>query len=375
MLKVLAVYGTRPESVKMAPVIRALQARSEAVDLVICNTGQHRDMVAHVEKLFGIEPDIRLDVMQPNQSLAGLTSALLTALDRVMIDYQPDWVLAQGDTTTVLVSGLVAYYHQARFAHVEAGLRTGDKFRPFPEEGNRRAVDPISDACFAPTLHSKTVLLAENIPSENVIVTGNTVIDALQYVAALPYEWSAGPLADVPQTGRLVLITAHRRESFGETFQQMCHAIVELAQRFPETTFVYPVHLNPNVQKPVHAILSGYDNIWLLPPVDYQSMVQLQRHATLILTDSGGIQEEAPTFGVPVLVMRDATERSEGIAAGVAKLVGTQRDRIVSQASALLSDPDALVSMQTHANPYGDGHASERIVAHLLGEPFEPLGL
>ncbi|MAU12045.1 MAG: UDP-N-acetylglucosamine 2-epimerase (non-hydrolyzing) [Anaerolineaceae bacterium] len=371
MLKVLAVYGTRPESIKMAPVIKAMQSRSDAIELVTCNTGQHRDMVQHVETLFDIEPDYRLDVMQPNQSLAGLTGALLTALDKVVSDHQPDWVLAQGDTATVLVAALVAYYHQVKFGHVEAGLRSGDKWRPFPEEGNRRMADPISDAHFAPTTANRAVLLKENTPQQSVIITGNTVIDALQHVAALPYDLSGGMLADVPQEGQLVLITAHRRESFGDTFQQMCHAMAELAQRFPDVAFVYPVHLNPNVQKPVHDILSDYANILLLPPVDYQSMVQLQRRATLVLTDSGGIQEEAPAFGVPVLVMRDTTERAEGIDAGVAMLVGTQRERIVEETSRLLSDPDALAAMQKRANPYGDGQASARIVAYLLGEPFQ----
>ena len=281
---------------------------------------------------------------------------------------QPDWILGVGDTTTVFVAALVAYFRRVPFGHVEAGLRTGDKWHPFPEEIFRRVADFVADAYFAPTEHARQILLREGCPPEDVYLTGNTVIDALLDVAAQPYDWAGGPLAELPLDNRLVFVTAHRRESFGEPFRELCLAIRDLAERFAAdgVQFVYPVHLNPNVQAPVRELLADVPNVHLLAPLDYRSLVQLMKRATLVLTDSGGIQEEAPTFGVPVLVMRETTERPEGIAASVARLVGTARQRIVSEAERLLRDPDAHAAMSRGGNPYGDGQAAERITAILL---------
>ena len=368
MVTVLSIIGTRPEAIKMAPVVRELQRHPDRVRSVVCATGQHRQMLDQVLDLFQIRPEFDLDLMQPNQSLSALTAALLKGLDGVIDEVHPDWVLAQGDTTTVMVAAIVAYYHNVRFGHVEAGLRTGDKRRPFPEEINRRLADVVSDAFFAPTERARQALLREGTNDTDIYVTGNTVIDALLDVAARPYNWSAGPLAALPQGKRLVLITAHRRESFGQPFRDLCHAIRTLAADFAAegVHFVYPVHLNPNVRAPVNEILAGIGNISLIEPLDYLSLVHLMKRATLILTDSGGIQEEAPSLGVPVLVMRDTTERPEGVEAGVVRLVGTQPDRIIGEARTLLRDPTAHAAMAGRANPYGDGKAAERIVAILL---------
>ena len=368
MVTVLSIIGTRPEAIKMAPVVRELQRHPDRVRSVVCATGQHRQMLDQVLDLFQIRPEFDLDLMQPNQSLSALTAALLKGLDGVIDEVHPDWVLAQGDTTTVMVAAIVAYYHNVRFGHVEAGLRTGDKRRPFPEEINRRLADVVSDAFFAPTERARQALLREGTNDAEIHVTGNTVIDALLDVAARPYNWSAGPLAALPQGKRLVLITAHRRESFGQPFRDLCHAIRTLAADFAAegVHFVYPVHLNPNVRAPVNEILAGIGNISLIEPLDYLSLVHLMKRATLILTDSGGIQEEAPSLGVPVLVMRDTTERPEGVEAGVVRLVGTQPDRIIGEARRLLRDPLAHAAMAGRANPYGDGKAAERIVSVLL---------
>ena len=363
---ILSVLGTRPEAVKMAPVVRALALHSDRVRSVVVVTGQHRRMLDQVLDVFPITPDHDLDVMRPDQSLAGLTAALFVGLDRVISKVGPAWVLAQGDTTSAFVASMTAYYHGVRFGHVEAGLRTGDKQRPFPEEINRRIADLVADAHFAPTERARQALLREGCPDATILVTGNTGIDALLDVAARPYDWSAGPLAALPRDRPLVLITAHRRESFGAAFRDLCLAIRDLAARFePEgVQFVYPVHLNPHVRQPVGELLTGLPNVHLLEPLDYVSLVHLMKRSTLILTDSGGIQEEAPSFGVPVLVLRETTERPEGIEAGFAFLVGTQRARIVDEATRLLREPAAQASA-TH-NPYGDGKAASRIVNYLL---------
>jgi UDP-N-acetylglucosamine 2-epimerase len=368
MLTVLSVIGTRPEAIKMAPVVKELARHPDRVRSLVCSTGQHRQMLDQVLGLFRIDPDFDLNLMQDDQTLSRLTAALFSALDGVVEQCKPDWVLAQGDTSTVLVAGLVTYYCRVRFGHVEAGLRTGDLYRPFPEEMNRVVADRLADLLFAPTHRSRQTLLREGHPENRVLVTGNTVIDALQEVASYPYDWSSGPLSFLCPGKRLVLITAHRRESFGEPFREICSAIRELAVAFEsdDLHFVYPVHLNPNVQRPVRDILSGLANVSLLEPLDYLSLVHLMKRSTLILTDSGGIQEEAPGLKVPVLVMRDTTERPEGVEAGVVRLVGTSRRRIVGEASRLLRDPEALAAMTKGANPYGDGHAAERIVAALL---------
>jgi len=368
MATVFNVIGTRPEAIKMAPVIAELRKYPNEIRCVVCATGQHRQMLDQVLELFAIRPDYDLDVMQPDQSLSRLTAALLTALDEVVEKVRPDWILAQGDTTTVAVASLVAFYRGVRFGHVEAGLRTNDRRRPFPEEINRRIADLLSDLYFAPTRQARDTLLREGVPEASIRVTGNTVIDALLDVASREYDFSVGPLAGLPLNKRIVLITAHRRESFGQPFRDLCQAIRELALGFEGdgVHFVYPVHLNPNVRRPVGDILSNLANLSLLEPLDYLSLVQLMKRSTLILTDSGGIQEEAPSLGVPVLVMRDTTERPEGVEAGVVRLVGTSRQRIVEEAQLLLRDPTARRAMATKANPYGDGSAAARIVAALL---------
>lgn len=368
MIKVMTVIGTRPEAIKMAPVIKELKKYPEKINCIVGITGQHRQMLDQVLDLFSIKPDFDLKIMQPNQSLSQLTSNILSKLDNVIEKTRPDWVLAQGDTTTVFVAALVAYYHRISFGHVEAGLRTGDKYRPFPEEINRHIADVIADLFFAPTELARKTLLGEGVSESNIYVTGNTVIDALMDIANKKYDWKSGALACIPEDCKIVLITAHRRESFGKPFEELCSAIRELSHIYldDKVHFVYPVHLNPNVRRPVQQILSGLSNVSLIEPLDYQALVNLMKRSSLILTDSGGIQEEAPTFGVPVLIMRDKTERPEGIEAGVAKLVGTKKSRIVIESVQLLSNPAIHVAMSTRGNPYGDGRAAERIVSILL---------
>jgi UDP-N-acetylglucosamine 2-epimerase len=369
MPTVLSVIGTRPEAIKMAPVVKELDRQSGTLRSVVCSTGQHREMLDQVLNLFGITPEYDLNLMRVNQGLAQLTARLFDQLDDVLAEVRPDCVLAQGDTTTVLVTSLVSYYRGIPFGHVEAGLRTGDRRRPFPEEINRRLADAVTDLYFAPTERARQALLKEGYADADIFVTGNTVIDALLEVAQRDnYNWSTGPLASLAEDGRYVLITAHRRESFGEQFRQLCLAICDLAHRFERDGihFVYPVHLNPNVRQPVGDILSTVRNVSLIEPLDYFSLVQLMKRSEIILTDSGGIQEEAPSLGVPVLVMRETTERPEGIEAGVVRLVGTDRERIVREATRLLTDADAHAAMAARANPYGDGFAAQRIVRTVL---------
>ncbi len=364
---ILIIIGTRPEAIKMAPVICELRSRPGRFKTIVCSTGQQRQMLEQALGFFGITPDMELRLMTPNQTLAGLTAALFPALSRVVANTKPDWILAQGDTTTVMVAGIVAYYHQTKFGHVESGLRTGDKFQPFPEELNRRIADQCSDLMFAPTEYSRQNLLQEGFPESRIHVTGNTVVDALTSIVKTPFDWEASPLKVLDRTEPWVLITAHRRESFGEPFRQLCGAIRALALDFEKQgiQFIYPVHLNPNVRAPVLELLSGIPTLHLVEPLDYRTFVAAMAGARLILTDSGGVQEEAPGLGVPVLVMRETTERPEGVAAGVARLIGTGKDAIVRGASALLADPALCKRMVSAKNPFGDGHASARI-ADLL---------
>lgn len=366
MKTVLSVVGTRPEGIKMAPVIQELARHPDQIRSVLVSTGQHRQMLDQVLRLFDLRPDVDLDLMRPDQTLSRLTGDLFHALDAVVREQRPDWILAQGDTTTVMVASLVAFYQRIAFGHVEAGLRTGDYQRPFPEEMNRRIADLAATAYFAPTARSVAALRAEGIPGEKIHETGNTVVDALLRVASMPYDRTMSPLAEVPVDAPMVLVTAHRRESFGEPFRELCRAVRDVAEEGGSqgVHIVFPVHLNPNVRAPVHEILGGCANVHLLEPLDYFHMVHAMRAARLILTDSGGVQEEAPSFGVPVLVMRDTTERPEGVEAGVVTLVGTDRARIVSEARAsLLGAPPS----GTGRNPYGDGRAAQRIVSVLLG--------
>lgn len=366
MLKVMSVFGTRPEAVKMAPVIRELQRRTGEVQSIVCVTGQHREMLDQALALFDIHPDIDLNLMQPAQRLGDLTARILTAMDDVLARVKPDWVLVQGDTTTVMAASLAAFYHRVRVGHVEAGLRSGDKHRPFPEEINRRIADVLSDMYFAPTDAAKENLLREGAPADKVIVTGNTVIDALLEVASRVDETLVLRIA--PQLGRkrLILVTSHRRENFGQPFREICRAIRDLALKYNDAHIIYPVHYNPNVNDPAHELLGGVSNITLTEPVDYETIVALMKRAHFILTDSGGIQEEAPSLGKPVLVLREVTERQEVVALGAAKLVGSDYNRIMAEASQLMDDPPAYARMAAVVNPYGDGRASRRIVDAIL---------
>ncbi|MFZ9854389.1 MAG: non-hydrolyzing UDP-N-acetylglucosamine 2-epimerase [Limisphaerales bacterium] len=356
---ITVIIGTRPEAIKMAPVIRELRRHPDQFNTTVMSTGQHREMLDQALGLFGITPDVDLRLMRPDQTLAGFVSALLVELDRHLQTGQVDWVLGQGDTATVMAAAMASFFRRVRFGHVEAGLRTGNLEQPFPEEFNRRVADMVSTLHFAPTTRSRDNLLRESIPSERILVTGNTVVDALLSVADMPHDRSQGVLGRVPAGTRHVLITAHRRESFGEPFRDMCSGIRDLALRFPGIHFIYPVHLNPQVRKPVLEILGDSTNLHLVEPLDYLEMVHVMKEASLILTDSGGIQEEAPTFGVPVLVMRQTTERPEGVEAGWVELVGNGRDRLVERGSEIL---ERGWPRPQGTNPYGDGQASQRIV-------------
>lgn len=366
--KVLVVIGTRPEAIKLAPVVLELERHRPHFETQICVTGQHREMLDQMLRVFGLRPDHDLGVMRAGQTLAEVTSASLTGLDRVLERERPDLVLVQGDTTTTFVASLAAYYRRVPVGHIEAGLRTGKKHDPFPEEINRRLTTHISDFHFAPTELARNNLLLEGVSPEHIIVTGNTVIDALFLTKA---RLAAEPSLAVDGLGssngqRIILVTAHRRESFGPPFRRICEAIRAIAEHRRDVLVVYPVHLNPNVQAPVHEILDGIANVRLLAPLDYISFVACMQRAYILLTDSGGVQEEGPSLGKPVLVMRDVSERPEAIAAGTACLTGTVPETIVNTVNSLLDDPDRYEQMTSRPNPYGDGHAAERIVEFLI---------
>ncbi len=378
--KVLLVFGTRPEAIKMAPVALAL-ARSGHFETRICVTAQHREMLDPVLRWFDLTPDHDLNLMQPGQSLGALTARALTRLAPVLEAEQPDMVLVQGDTTTAMVAGLTAYYHQIPVGHIEAGLRTGQRYNPFPEEINRCLLASLTDLHFAPTAAARQQLLDEGIAADTVWSTGNTVIDALLHTTARLGDSDDPAVSDmrreiarVSDNGRrrLILITGHRRESFGEGFQEICTALQEIAKDFPEVSLIYPVHLNPEVQGPVHEALAGLPNVHLWSPVDYLPFVLLMGAADLILTDSGGIQEEAPSLGVPVLVMREATERMEGVDAGVVKLVGVTRAGICAAVRQELEHAPNHRSKAITENPYGDGQAAARI-ADILEKYFSSI--
>jgi UDP-N-acetylglucosamine 2-epimerase (non-hydrolysing) len=361
---VLVVLGTRPEAIKLAPVISELR-RHRDVTTRVCVTGQHREMVQPILELFDVRPDVDLALMTPDQRLSSLTAAALMRIEQVIVSMSPDWVVLQGDTTSAMSAALAAFYQRVPVAHVEAGLRTFDLARPFPEEANRRIADALATVHFAPTELARRNLLREGVDNSTIYVTGNTVVDALLTVSSLPEDGLEGQLAWLPPNRRIILMTAHRRESFGTGLRDVCRAVREIVDAVPDVQCVYPVHLNPNVQDPARAILAGHDRILLIPPLDYVSLIHLMRRSTLILTDSGGLQEEAPTFGKPVLVLRDLTERPEAVQAGCARIVGTDRRVIVSAALALLNDRSAYDRMAKIANPFGDGHASKRIVQVL----------
>lgn len=358
---VLVVLGTRPEAIKLAPVIRALAAEP-SLRVCVARTGQHRELVDQVLDVFDLRPDHDLATMTTNQTLPDLTSRLVVALDRLIARAAPQTVLVQGDTTTAFAAALAAFYHRVPVGHVEAGLRTGNRYAPFPEEINRRLISVLSTWHFAPTTRNEAALLAEGIAAADVRVTGNTVIDALQLIL----QTTCSPLDELPGPGRrLLLVTAHRRESFGAPFAALCRAIRRIADTHPALDICYPVHLNPNVRQPVAQALAGHPRIHLLEPLDYVSFVHLLARADLVLTDSGGVQEEAPALGKPVLVMREVTERPEAIEAGIVELVGTDEERIVRRVNALLNDAAAYAARARPVSPYGDGRASARIVAFL----------
>lgn len=374
MKKIIIVLGTRPEAIKLAPLVLALKAIPDKVDCKLCVTGQHRQMLDSVLELFGLMPDMDLELMRPNQSLGTLTAGAIEKLDAYFNEEKPDAVVVQGDTTTVFAASLTAFYHKIPIAHVEAGLRTGNMLSPWPEEANRVLTTRLAKWHFCPTELNRDNLLKEGVPADQIFITGNTVIDAL--------FWSLEKLKTMPVTipglpgdsleflgeRKMVLITGHRRENFGRGFEDICNAIVELGKRFPENVFIYPVHLNPNVREPVERIIANekLENVFLIEPQSYLPFVALMSRSYLILTDSGGVQEEAPSLGKPVLVMRDTTERPEAVMAGTVKLIGSEYDNIVNETTLLLSDKNVYNRMSQAMNPYGDGHAVERIVEELL---------
>ena len=374
-MKVLSVFGTRPEAIKMAPLVKAL-AEDGFFDSRVCVTAQHREMLDQVLELFEITPEYDLNLMKAGQDLYDITSGVLLGIREVLKDFQPDIVLVHGDTATTFAATLAAFYQQIPVGHVEAGLRTHDLYSPWPEEANRQLTGRLAKWHFAPTERNRQDLLAEQVKDESIVVTGNTVIDALHWVidkiandGALQSSINkqltrAGLTADLANQ-KLVLITGHRRENFGQGFENICQALRELAIRHPDVNFVYPVHLNPNVQKPVKTLLVGLDNVHLIEPLGYEPFVHLMQQSYLVLTDSGGVQEEAPGLGKPVLVMRDTTERPEAVDAGTVKLVGTSVERIVTEVSNLLSNSSAYAEMSRAHNPYGDGKACRRIAEYL----------
>ena len=366
-IKVLVVFGTRPEAIKMAPLIPALQAQPEIFEAIACSTGQHREMLKQVLDIFGIEPQHDLDVMVPNQTLAGLTSRLIQKLDALFDEVKPDVVLVHGDTTTALASALSSYYHQIPIGHVEAGLRTYDKYQPYPEEMNRQMVDRLATFHFAPTKTAADHLKSEHLPEEYIRITGNTVIDALQMVVKKPCEL---PIDLDWENRKVILVTAHRRESFGRPLENICDALKNIVATYPDVEVVYPVHYNPNVRKTVYERLEGAERIHLLEPLHYLEFAHMMSKSYLILTDSGGIQEEAPALGVPVLVMRDVTERPEAVEAGTVRIVGTDTTQIESSVAALM-EADEHATMSQAINPYGDGTASSQIV-NILKEALAP---
>ena len=380
MIKALFVFGTRPEAIKMAPVIKKCEQNQEKFITRICVTAQHREMLDQVLELFNIKPHYDLDIMTKRQPLPNLTAKALLGVTEVMEKENPDVVFVQGDTTTTLAAAQAAYYLKIPVAHIEAGLRTKNKYSPFPEEINRRLTSVISDFHFAPTERAKRNLIAEGFESSSIYVTGNTVIDALEWVlekhknAVLNQRWVEWFLSNydisLSNHKKIILVTGHRRESFGKGFEMICKALKTLAGNNPDIQIVYTVHLNPNIQEPVYTILGNVDNIYLIPPIGYEPFVVLMNHCHLILTDSGGIQEEAPTLGKPLLVMRETSERPEGIEAGSAKLVGTDAERIVEETQTLLNDEFKYNRMSEVKNPYGDGKASERIIK-TIGNLFE----
>ncbi|MGA2948139.1 MAG: UDP-N-acetylglucosamine 2-epimerase (non-hydrolyzing) [Candidatus Sulfotelmatobacter sp.] len=361
--RIIAVLGTRPEAIKLALVIHALRQRPEEFETAVVHTGQHRTMLDSALQFFKIKPDFDLAVMRPNQTLNSLTGRVLDTVENACQRFEPNMVLVQGDTTTAFASALAAYYCKIPVGHIEAGLRSHNLYDPFPEEANRRLASVLAEIHFAPTALARENLLVEGVSAEKIVVTGNTVIDTLRALSVLPYSWENTPLANIPDDNcRLVLVTSHRRESWGADQEHMCMALKDLVKQHPDIRIIYPVHMNPNVRSTVNSLLQNTDRIHLTEPLDYITFVSLLRRCFLVLTDSGGIQEEAPTFGKPVLVLRKLTERPEAAQFGMAKIIGMSRDAIVNETSHLLNDALAYQDMSEGENPYGDGHSSERIV-------------
>ena len=367
--KIAVVFGTRPEAIKMAPIILELKKNKE-YKLNICVTAQHREMLDQVLKAFNIVPDVDLNIMKANQSLSELTARGIQLLDKYFKETNPDLVLVQGDTTTTFITSLVCFYHKIRVGHVEAGLRTYKKFAPFPEEINRVITSRLADLHFAPTKGSRNNLIREGVPEEKVFITGNSVIDAL-FLARKKLQKNRTAIPGIDKeilNSKYILITAHRRENFGEGFKNICKAILELSIENPKVNFIYPVHLNSNVQEPVNKILGKRENIYLIRPLDYLPFIELMINSYIILTDSGGIQEEAPSLGKPVLVLRDVTERPEAVEAGTVKIVGTSQDKIINETNVLLFNKEEYERMSSIINPYGDGKTAERIAEILVKE-------
>ena len=367
----MSIFGTRPEAIKMAPVVQELAKYPEQITSRVCVTAQHRQMLDQVLHLFDIQPDYDLNVMQYSQTPTQVAASVLTQLEPILQQEKPDWVLVQGDTTTAMAASIAAFYARINVGHVEAGLRTFNKWQPFPEEVNRKMVGVVADFHFAPTETARENLIREGVVPVTVYVTGNTIIDALRMVASMSPDGKDSALTDIPDGKRIILVTAHRRENFGRPLQDICEALLEIAGRYKDIQIVYPVHLNPNVQEPVEYLLGNIPNITLLPPLDYFPFIHLMKQAFIVLTDSGGIQEEAPGLGKPVLVLREVTERPEAVAAGTVRIIGTDRTRIISETVRLLEDSVAYNQMVLATNPYGDGRAAERIVRVLLGRNWQ----
>ena len=368
MLKILTVFGTRPEAIKMAPLIAELERYPEQINNRNCLTGQHKDMVTSLIDLFDIRVDYDLELMRKNQTLEHITVCVLQEIGKILREEKFDLLLVQGDTTTSMAAALAAFYAGVKIGHIEAGLRTFDKHHPYPEESNRKIIDSVADLFFAHTEMAKGHLLNEGIAETAIAVTGNTVIDALVDVAERSFSFSGSPLEGLPfDSKKIILVTAHRRESFGGPFENICQGLKALAEKYQdEVVLVYPVHRNPNVRQVVNRVLGGLNNVRLIDPLDYLPLVHLMQRSYLVLTDSGGLQEEAPSLGKPVLVMRKVTERQEGVAAGTVKVIGTVSERIVKETSRLLDDESAYREMASKVNPYGDGTAAIKIVQRIL---------
>ena len=366
MTKVLLVFGTRPEAIKMAPVIRALEGDADRFQKVVCLTAQHRHLLDQVLEIFRIRADYDLDLMRANQSPLQVASAVMSGLEPILAAERPDWLLVQGDTTTVMAAAISGFYHRIKVGHIEAGLRTNDRFQPFPEEVNRRIASVVTELHFAPTAQARRNLLVENVPEGSILVTGNTVIDALQWASELPYSPVGGPLEAVPWDKQVILVTAHRRENFGAPLESICQAVRRLAEEYREGVhFLFPVHPNPNVMSVVQSALGSAPNVTLTAPLEYLALVHALKLCRFVMTDSGGLQEEAPGLGKPVLVLRNTTERPEAVDAGTAILVGTETSPIMEHARLLITDSAVYSRMASATNPFGDGKAAQRIVEAL----------